>query len=258
MRGMRRIVGDPRFSTAVSYTDLQVREKLGVPSVDCVLMSARLRYLGRLVRHRPQTLISLLHSQRESSVLPWVSLVTRDCDDLAARGLVPFSPGSFSSSPEAWSTFIATDPGWGRALETLSFAASVLDRHLPSAPAEASRALAFSCGDCPGMFASARALASHRRSKHGARAEYRRYVPSAVCPACGTSFSSRVRCLVHIGDTRRPKCQEWLLEHGTLLLPATLSRLDEEDKKQRTEAQRRGLTGPVASTPARRADGRVY
>ena len=183
--------------------------------------------------------------------------MTRDCDDLAARGLVPFSPGSFSACPEVWSIFISTDPGWDRALGMLSFAASVLDRQLPSAPAEASRALAFSCGDCAGMFASARALASHRRSKHGARAEYRRYVPSSVCPSCGTFFASRVRCLVHIGDTRRPKCQEWLLKHGTPLAPATLARLDEVDKKLRTEAQRHGLTGPVASSPARRADGRV-
>ena len=78
-----------------------------------------------------------------------------------------------------------------------------------------------------------------------------------MCPACGTFFSSRVRCLVHIGDHRRPKCAEWLLKHGTLLPPATLDRLDEVDRVQRREAQRQGLSGPRATMPARRKDGTV-
>ena len=137
------------------------------------------------------------------------------------------------------------------------FTESVLDRQAPDATAEPSRVLAFTCCDCSSMFASARALASHRRSKHGVRSEYRRYVPSSVCPACGTFFSTRVRCLVHIGDHRRPTCAAWLLKHGTLLPPATLDRLDEVDRVQRRDAQRQGLSGPRATLPARRKDGRV-
>ena len=70
-------------------------------------------------------------------------------------------------------------------------------------------------------------------------------------------FSSRVRCLVHIGDHRRPTCAAWLLQHGTLLTPATLDRLDEVDRVQRRDAQRQGLSGPRATLPARRKDGRV-
>ena len=99
MRGMRRICGDSRFSKEVQFNDLQVRQKLHVASLDCLLMGARLRYLGRLVRHHPQTLCALLHVHKDHMVLPWVALVSRDCDGLVARGLVPASLGAFAASP---------------------------------------------------------------------------------------------------------------------------------------------------------------
>ncbi|CAK0814249.1 unnamed protein product, partial [Prorocentrum cordatum] len=52
MRVLRRIAGDPRFSTKGEMTDLEVRLKLQMPSFDCPLMVARLRYFARLVRNR--------------------------------------------------------------------------------------------------------------------------------------------------------------------------------------------------------------
>ena len=70
-------------------------------------------------------------------------------------------------------------------------------------------------------------------------------------------FASRVRCLGHISDNRRPKCAEWLLKHGSAVSPATLVRLDETDRVQRREAQQQALTGPRATLPARNAKGRV-
>ena len=134
---------------------------------------------------------------------------------------------------------------------------SILDRQAPANLAEEGRVLAFACSDCQCMFASTRTLASHRRMRHGDRSAYRKFLPGPVCPACGTICSSRVLCLMHIGDRRRPMCADWLLKHGRPLPPATVARLDKADTLLRREAQQQGFTGPRATKPARRADGRV-
>ena len=258
MRGLRRIAGDCRFSSEVKHTDLEVRILLSVPSLDCMLAVSRLRYLGRVVRLKPHSLCTLLHCHVGDRVLPWVALLSRDCDDLRARGLVPTFLGPFLQDPSAWHSFIADESAWARAVRSLHFSDSVLDAQSShTAPLQSGRALAFACSDCKCMFPSARALASHRRSKHGARSEFRKFVPSSVCPACGTYFSTRVRCLGHISDNRRPKCADWLLKHGTAVPPATLVRLDETDRVHRREAQQQGLSGPRATAPARNAQGRV-
>eukprot|EP00973_Karenia_brevis_P083741 11619647-Karenia_brevis.AAC.1 len=75
MRVLRRIAGDSRYSADVKYSDLQVRENMQAPSIDCILMVARLRYLGRLVRLQPPTLVALLHVHKDGKRLPWIDLV---------------------------------------------------------------------------------------------------------------------------------------------------------------------------------------
>jgi hypothetical protein len=54
MRVLRRIAGDPRFSTKMAMTDVaiakdvEVRIKLQMPSLDCLRTVARLGYLAPL------------------------------------------------------------------------------------------------------------------------------------------------------------------------------------------------------------------
>eukprot|EP00973_Karenia_brevis_P023464 3230690-Karenia_brevis.AAC.1 len=69
------------------------------------------------------------------------------------------------------------------------------------------------CADEP-AFATAKALASHMRAKHGKRNEIRKYVDSAVCPVCKTDFKERLRCIAHLSDSRRARCRNELLHSG--------------------------------------------
>ena len=88
MRVLRRIAGDPRFSTKVEMTDSEVRIKLQMPPLDCILMVARFRYFARLVRNQPRPLLSLLHVGSSEPELFRMSIRT-DTERIRAAGLVP-------------------------------------------------------------------------------------------------------------------------------------------------------------------------
>ena len=60
MRVLRRIADCCRFDGTTGANDLQVREKLGQPSIDCLLAKARLRYFGRIIQNRHKTLWAIL------------------------------------------------------------------------------------------------------------------------------------------------------------------------------------------------------
>eukprot|EP00959_Pyramimonas_sp_CCMP1952_P016474 349419-Pyramimonas_sp.AAC.1 len=98
MRGLRRIHGDPRFSANTHYRDAELRERMSMPSIDCVLSVARWRYVGRVVRNRPLTLISLLHFRKGEQCLPWVRALQHDAAFLQARGFFADLP-SFDTHP---------------------------------------------------------------------------------------------------------------------------------------------------------------
>ena len=60
-RALRRTAGTPRFERDEhALSDLEVRRTLKVPSYDCILMRGRLRYVGRIVRTTPTTLVAML------------------------------------------------------------------------------------------------------------------------------------------------------------------------------------------------------
>ena len=72
MRVLRRIAGDPRFSAKVAMTDVEVRIKLQMPSLDCLLIVARLRYFALLVRNQPLPRFAWLHVGSAEPKLPWM------------------------------------------------------------------------------------------------------------------------------------------------------------------------------------------
>ena len=144
-------------------------------------------------------------------------------------------------------------------VSSLHYVESLLDPQAPATGDTAvSRVVAFRCTDCHCMFASAKALASHARSKHGVRSPWRQYVRSSVCPCCGTDYTSRLRCLAHVGDRRRPKCYEWIRLHVKPMPCDQLAQLDEFDRLERLAAHSQGHSQPLAVLPARRKSGRVY
>eukprot|EP00973_Karenia_brevis_P045962 6365676-Karenia_brevis.AAC.1 len=78
------------------------------PSIDCMLMVARLRYLGRLVRLQLPTLVALLHVQKDGKRLPWIDLVASDCDKLIELGAVS-GLGTFLGDPGHWLEVIKSE-----------------------------------------------------------------------------------------------------------------------------------------------------
>ena len=81
IRALRRIAGIPRFERDErALSDLHVRRTLKVPSYDCILMRSRLRYVGRIVRTRPITLMAMLSIRIGEALAPpeWFVRVQED------------------------------------------------------------------------------------------------------------------------------------------------------------------------------------
>lgn len=74
MRVLRRIAGHCSFGEK-TISDIEVRRQLQMPSLDCFLVRARLRYLARLLRMRPASLLSFLTSRPCGVTMPWTDLV---------------------------------------------------------------------------------------------------------------------------------------------------------------------------------------
>lgn len=104
----------------------------------------------------------------------------------------------------------------------------------------------FVCDVCNVCFSKKKALACHQRIKHGLRTETRFYVEFGKCPVCFTDFHSRVRCVIHIDDKRRPSCRLKLKSLAVRLTYQRVCELDSIDRLERQEAAKEGHTHPIA------------
>ncbi|CAK0891389.1 unnamed protein product, partial [Prorocentrum cordatum] len=256
MRVLRRIAGAPRFGHTVH--DVTVRDRLGRASVDCLMMRARLRYLGRLLRSQPSALLAMLSTRPKDRPLPWAQLLTTDM--LKLRELV--APCSHLPCPTAgasiWTEFILASPGrWSGAVNALHFVDSCCDAAAAAPASTAGGTRPHVCAICDSRFASAKALSQHMRIKHGQKCLQRFWAPAgATCLACGTSFG--LRLLSHLCDSRRPKCWNEIRANRKRfppLLDFVVAKLGLMDQELRREAQRAGHSHALAKGPARRADG---
>ena len=164
-------------------------------------------------------------------------------------------------APAAWYDFMLDEAMWSDAVKTLFFVGSVCDRQA-SSPETCIRQ--WTCAVCSvngisPCFQSAKALAMHCRIKHGVKNPMRFFVDSdGVCPCCKTNFQTRLRCLAHLSDTRRPKCRDEILPGA--MPPLTIEavrRLDDIDRNEQRKAWRSGHSQPLATTPAVTATGRL-
>ena len=62
------------------HTEREIRELLSQPSVDCLLMRARMRYVRRLVIHVTLVLCALLRARHRGKFMPWTALVVQDLE----------------------------------------------------------------------------------------------------------------------------------------------------------------------------------
>ena len=235
-----------------------VRVQLNAPSFDCLIMIARLRYMGRLARLHPSALVAILHVHPESKRLPWIRLIASDCEQLLRLGYVE-NTGTLFEDPSRWLEIMTSENTWGRIVDKVFFIDSCLDRvtTTTSSDQDASRALTWCCNTCSSRFASSRALESHQRAKHGQRLAIKMFIGSSCCPSCKTNFGSRLRCIAHLSDRRRPKCADWVLKNCTALSNKKQEQLDEIDRAARRQAQQNGRSHAIASTPARNSSGKI-
>ena len=238
MRVLRRIGNEPRHGRC-DHTDVEIREMMGAPSMDAMLVVARLKYARRLLTKAPPALPALLGSKWLGKRMPWT---TQLVDDLhMARKLIPRCAGlgDPSESTEAWVSWIK-GPHMENDLRAIRFCESLLDRAVQ--PDTACISKRFPSADCGDAFSTAKALASHRRCKHGVRSQWRYFIRSSTCPSCQRDFKLRVRCLNHLGDRRRPACADFVVKNCQRLPDVEVLRLDTLDAEQRLLARKAGRT----------------
>jgi hypothetical protein len=249
MRVLRRISGQMLFeANPAKLNDLQVRELMDAPSVDCILLAARLRYAARLVKHCPPTPVAVLHFQSKGKQLPWTKLLCDDMRSLQVRGLdcPGGDPIDAADSCHAW---LASDHAH-KVTQQVHFVGSILDAlKTPDACTSPTRERSFVCTLCEPKFASQKALDMHSRIKHGTRSPVNVRISGSVCPACCKDFHARERCLNHRSDARRHLCRTWVIANVAPLTPDVVKNLNLKDRSIGRQAHKQGHTSVLSLRP---------
>jgi len=245
MRALRAIAG--LIGGPEAPTDAEVCAGLGVPTLKAKFRALRLGYFGRLLRHGPPQLTAVLSTVAAE---PWWKEVQDDLAELrgiADRKLDDMPDPRAGSGMRAWVELARDFPPAWRSLTKLlgeqpTEASSEQQHELPS----------FACDRCEATFCSHHGLQSHRANFHGIGRWYRAYVDgTGLCPACGSNFFSRSRCIAHL--RRAHRCLDFLranpaleLDHGTLHEAAVAER------RAKRLAREAGIAQDFASRPFER------
>jgi hypothetical protein len=274
MRVLRRIAGCVRFSHCES--DYEVRRRLKMPSLQCILAKARLRYMRRIIIRQPQVLLALLAVRCNGRKLPWVSLVIEDMR--ALRKVVSICSGmpDPDCDPSPWIALMRTATEWSTALACFCYCESHIEvdgcQHNTRAHGSVdANSLAstvripshagYTCDVCQGVFASMKALLAHQRAAHQHRVEQRYFSNSrGICQVCGTLFHTHARLLRHLTDRRRTKC--WTAIRNSVseferLAESQVQELDAWQREQKRLAYRAGHSQIIAAKPAKTSTGKA-
>ena len=272
MRVLRRILGATRFDDTCAMTDLQVRTLIGMPAIECYISRLRLSYFASMLTSPAFTLRALLAiTAPDGSRLPWWSLLVADLQllhDTFPRRFAelgrPQRDTAWLESQDAsqWCSFIEAFPHQFReSVKQLVVHESVLDTHVgPLNAPECTSHGAHVCATCGKSFASKRARDMHGRKKHAERSPFASLIgDTCQCPICATTFSTRLRLLAHLAETRvrgkksRP-CGPQLLDRNPTQIPVhERDALNALDTTARREAKRVGYMHPRSTAMPVRA-----
>ena len=259
MRVLRRILGKPRYKGG-QCSDVSVRNQLQQPSIDCLLIRRRLKYVGRVLQNRHKSLYAVLSLKYKGMQLPWVQLVASDLQKLydnvsGVRQCLPAPCGH----PMKWFCFITSFPEkWTSFISQLYFEESSLDKEAPASVSHVvSQFVCLECDDRPAFYTE-KALSQHKRVRHGFRHPIVQYIDgSGACLACRNDYKTRLRVLSHVCETRRSKCRDIILNGDfPKIPPGELSRLCADDRSARKAARREGHSHAIAEGSARTACGK--
>ena len=169
-RALRRIAGTPRFEKDEhALSDIESRRALKVPSYDCILMRGRLRYVGRIVRTRPTTLVAMLSVRFGEPPVPpeWFVRVQEDLQYAWKTVAILTSAPPPDLEAPFWVGVMKDNERWAQIVKSVHFFESALDnRAAMKRTIAAALSKSCECSVCSMKFASERALAAH--SQRGA------------------------------------------------------------------------------------------
>jgi hypothetical protein len=260
MRVVGRIVDMPLFDDS-SVSDLEVRILAKMSSLDCWLVKARLRYLGRMLRNRPEPLLALLACRPKNKMLPWAELIVEDMRIARRMSTLCRNLGDPADEPMAWRDFIlASQQRWSDVIGSIHFFESICDRHAKNADLVSVHVV--QCSVCDETFDSVKTMELHTRVKHKMRSSVRYYVDKdAICQVCHSAFGSRLSCIAHLADRRpaRDRCWKAILAnpHGfEMLSTETCCELDEKDRSAKLLARRQGHSHVIATKQSMDCNGK--
>ena len=246
MQPLHRILDHDYYADTPAPSDAAVCSTLGIPGFDTAVAVQRLLLLGRIIRHGPQPLWSLLQSPSGAA---WRKRVLQDCSDLAVA-LCPKldALGCPTADWPDWQRFIWDYPqAWKRHVKEFSRCSVTAPEATPSPPR------AFACSECTSRFPSQRALKAHQAAKHGRRRLSSSYIADGRCPFCTANFHTRLRCLAHV-DRGSLRCRMAMLAGAApVLTDAQIAAAEANDRAVVAAAKRAGTwsnSGPPAIPPA--------
>ena len=267
MRVLRRI-GD--CSSEQRESDLAVRWRLKMPSIECILIRMRLRYLQRIFARKPKTLIAILSLRVNGAPIPWVGLVRADLravwSSVALCSRMPDPAQTF----EPWERILRSKDKWKQILSSFTHVESSFGPDRcggSSAEADLSlqvKALSHAshlCSFCSDTFLSYKSMVLHQRTKHGARVEQRYFSNKhGDCQVCLTTFHTHARLLRHLTDRRGSRCWARMSNNPgqyKRLTDAEVEELDTWYREEKTRASRSGHSHIQSAKPALLFDGSI-
>jgi len=249
MRAIRQATGNTWGARDVVTPNHEILKGIGQISLECLVRRRRLLLLARILQHGAPSLVALVATKVRGQHLPWLQMVIQDMTIMRKMVSAVSGMPDPEAHLEAWIALMRDWPHqWRKMVARLesydSVAADKVSASKDDNPAEHLHV----CDDCQDKFATPKALAQHRRRKHGQRSDLRLYLPAdGTCPCCNRCYASRLRLSAHVNDKRRgAKCMQHIVDgKAARLTDEQAAKLDEEETRMRLEARKAGHTQPL-------------
>ena len=241
MTPLRRACGVTYKDGRPNVSGREVRAMSRAPPVGAALRIARLAAVPRIVSRAPAATLVLLDTEGE-----WTRCLRDDFAWLrkifgaAHRDL----PDTFKCDVDGWPALAAEHRCAWKGMVKQAKALAIAQDRAEEAPPEAPDVL-IQCPDCGSACKGARALATHRRNRHGHYPDVAFYCFGSRCLACQWEYFARKRLIQHL-TYGRPACLRAIMANVAPQEPEEVEKLRGADTARRKrEASRRAVFLPA-------------